>query len=52
MSLDTRKINVKYVSDILSRLQDLPSKLYFCDHKSYLPTATHRSNFIAVRFAK
>ncbi len=26
----------------------MPSKLYFCGHKRYLPTASHQSNFIAV----
>ena len=46
--LKTRKINAKYIPDILSRLQDLSSKLYFCGHKSYLPTVSHRGVITAV----
>ena len=46
--LDVCKINGGIRFGILIWLQDLPSKLYFCGHKSYLPTTSHRSNFIAV----
>ena len=42
------KINEGIRFGILIWLQKMPSKLYFCGHKSYLPTASHQSNFIAV----
>ena len=42
------KINEGIRFVILIWLQKMPSKLYFCGHKSYLPTASHQSNFIAV----